>query len=36
MGWYDAFRQMAKNNDDVLIDGEKTLNHTWDETEWQW
>ena len=36
MGWDDAFRQMATNNDDVLIDGEKNLTHTWDETEWQW
>jgi antitoxin MazE len=36
IGWDDAFRKMAKNNDDVLIDGEETLTHTWDETEWQW
>ena len=35
-GWDDAFRKMAENADDVLIDDEETLAHTWDETEWHW
>jgi antitoxin MazE len=35
-GWNDAFRKMAENGDDVLIDGEQTTTHPWDETEWQW
>jgi antitoxin MazE len=36
VGWDDAFRKMAENGDDVLIDGKQTLTHIWDETEWQW
>ena len=36
VGWNDAFRKMAENGDAVLIDGEQTITHTWDETEWQW
>ena len=35
-GWADAFRKMAENGDDVLIEGEQTITHSWDETEWQW
>ena len=35
-GWDDAFRQMAENGDDALIDGDRTINLTWDETDWQW
>ncbi|MBW2335964.1 MAG: AbrB/MazE/SpoVT family DNA-binding domain-containing protein [Deltaproteobacteria bacterium] len=36
IGWDNAFRKMAENDDDILIDGEQTLTQTWDETEWQW
>ena len=36
VGWDDAFREMAKYGDDGLIDGDQTIIHTWDETEWQW
>lgn len=36
VGWNDAFRKMAENGDDFLIDGEQNITHTWDETEWQW
>ncbi len=36
IGWDDAFQKMAEYGDDVLIDGEQALIHTWDETEWQW
>ena len=35
-GWDDAFREMAEYGDDDLIDGDQTITHTWDETEWQW
>jgi len=34
--WDAAFRSMAENGDDGLIDGESSITHTWDETEWQW
>ena len=33
--WDEAFRNMAENGDDGLIDGEPSITHTWDETEWQ-
>ena len=35
-GWDDAFRAMAKNGHDTLIDGNDTISHSWDEEEWQW
>jgi len=35
-GWDDAFIAMAEDNDDVLLDGEASLTHSWDEEEWQW
>ena len=35
-GWDDAFQKMAENGDDDLIEGEQTITHSWDETEWQW
>lgn len=35
-GWDAAFQKMAENGDDVLIEGEQTITHAWDETEWQW
>lgn len=36
-GWEDAFRTMAKNKDDQLLD-EKQLIHqsSWDAEEWEW
>jgi len=33
-GWAEAFRQMALNGDDALLD-EPTLSR-WDEEEWEW
>ena len=36
VGWDDAFREMAENSDDILIDDVQTISHPWDETEWQW
>ena len=35
-GWDDAFVSMAEENDDVMIDGEEGITHSWDEEEWQW
>ena len=35
-GWDKAFRKMTENYDDMLIDGDELISHTWDETEWQW
>ena len=35
-GWDDAFIAMAEKNDDVLLDGEENISHSWDEEEWQW
>ena len=35
-GWDKAFQKMAKNYDDMLIDGDEPISHKWDETEWQW
>ena len=35
-GWDDAFVAMAKDNDDVLLDGEASLTHSWDDEEWLW
>ena len=35
-GWEELFREMAQNDDDVLIDGEPSIHHNWDEAEWQW
>jgi antitoxin MazE len=35
-GWDQAFQQMAENGDDLLVDAEQPVSHSWDETEWQW
>ncbi len=35
-GWDKAFRKMAENGDDMLIDAGESVSHSWDETEWQW
>ena len=35
-GWDEAFRKMAANGDDLLLDSEQPISHSWDETEWQW
>lgn len=34
-GWAEAFKRMAQNNDDVLLD-EEILDHSWDKEEWEW
>jgi antitoxin MazE len=35
-GWDNAFKSMAQNNDDALINGTDTISHSWDNEEWQW
>jgi antitoxin MazE len=35
-GWDKAFRKMAQNDDDMLIDADEPISRSWDETEWQW
>jgi antitoxin MazE len=35
-GWQEAFRAMADEGDDKLIDGDSLLVTTWDEEEWEW
>ena len=35
-GWDSAFRTMAKNGHDVLINAHETIANAWDAEEWQW
>ncbi len=36
-GWESAFRAMAKNKDDHLLDKEYIINQSsWDADEWEW
>jgi antitoxin MazE len=35
-GWADAFEQMAREQDDKLLDGQSSPSTRWDEKEWQW
>ncbi|HJX32333.1 MAG TPA: AbrB/MazE/SpoVT family DNA-binding domain-containing protein [Thermodesulfobacteriota bacterium] len=35
-GWDNAFKSMAQNNDDALINGTDNISHSWDDEEWQW
>lgn len=35
--WDDAFRAMAENGDDQLLDAESLITQSrWDEEEWEW
>ena len=36
VAWDLAFKTMAENNDDVLINGTENISNSWDEKEWQW
>jgi antitoxin MazE len=36
LGWDDAFRQMAEQGDDELLDRESSSPTDWDEQEWEW
>ena len=35
-GWDDAFKAMAKNKDDKLLDGDILIETNWDKDEWDW
>jgi antitoxin MazE len=35
-GWDNAFKAMAKNGDDTLVDESDGISHSWDDEEWQW
>lgn len=35
-GWEDAFRLMAEQGDDRLLDEDLTGRARWDEEEWEW
>jgi antitoxin MazE len=35
-GWDEAFRSMAEQEDDRLLDEDLTGQTNWDMTEWQW
>jgi len=35
-GWDNAFAEMAKHEDDLLVDQDAPLTTEWDETEWRW
>ncbi|MBN1903699.1 MAG: AbrB/MazE/SpoVT family DNA-binding domain-containing protein [Deltaproteobacteria bacterium] len=35
-GWDNAFKAMAQNKDDNLLDGNEAISYSWDEEEWQW
>jgi len=35
-GWAEAFKAMAEQGDDDLLDGGVLVSTTWDEEEWEW
>lgn len=35
-GWDEAFREMARHDDDRLIEGDALRPTRWDQDEWQW
>lgn len=35
-GWEEAFRRMAQQGDDTLLDRESLTRTRWDRTEWEW
>lgn len=35
-GWEEAFRLMAEQGDDALLDRESLASTRWDRTEWEW
>jgi len=34
--WNEAFAEMAKNNDDKLLDRETVFSSEWDKAKWEW
>ncbi len=35
-GWDEAFREMAQQGEDQLLDGDLSGQSQWDQQEWQW
>ena len=35
-GWAEAFREMARQGDDALLDPSPVTLSAWDEEEWEW
>ncbi len=35
-GWADAFREMARQGDDALLDDVSPVSTPWDESKWEW
>jgi antitoxin MazE len=35
-GWDEAFKKMADASDDLLIDGDRPIESTFDMNEWEW
>jgi len=35
-GWEDAFRHMAQQGDDMILNRDSWPKTQWDETEWEW
>jgi antitoxin MazE len=35
-GWAAAFQEMARQNDDILLDPDLAGSADWDEEEWEW
>lgn len=35
-GWDEAFREMAENGDDRLLDSDLVGQTSWDDSDWQW
>ncbi len=35
-GWDEAFKQMAEDGNDALIDGDSAIASTFDADEWEW
>lgn len=35
-GWESAFKTMAENQDDQMIDGMDAIANEWDDEKWQW
>jgi antitoxin MazE len=34
--WDNAFKKMAEKDDDLLLDGDEAISHSWDDKEWHW
>jgi antitoxin component of MazEF toxin-antitoxin module len=34
--WEEAFKAMAEQSDDELLDGDVLISTAWDEDEWEW